>query len=53
MLEDSPRHRARCVLEGPKRIDAVDAVKRYGEVQSRGDLSFAMHDDGGQSMDRY
>ncbi len=53
VLEDSPRHRARCVLEGPVRIDAGEAVKRYGEVESKGDLSFAMHDDGGQSIDRY
>ena len=53
VLEDSPRHRARCVLEGPKRVDAAAAVKRYGEVQTEGNLSFAMHDDGGQSIDRY
>ena len=53
VLEDSPRHRARCVLEGPVRIDVGAAVKRYGEVESKGDLSFAMHDDGGQSIDRY
>lgn len=53
VLEESPRHRARCVLEGPVRVDAGAAVKRYGEVASKGDLSFAMHDDGGQSIDRY
>ncbi|BAM04586.1 DNA polymerase III subunit alpha [Phycisphaera mikurensis] len=53
VLEDSPRHRARCVLEGPARVDVGDALKRYGDVASKGDLSFAMHDDGGQSIDRY
>ncbi len=44
---------ARCELLGPPKVDRRHAIERHGEVRSEGDLAFAMHDDGGQSIDRY
>ena len=44
---------ARCELLGPPKVDRRRAVEQHGEVRSEGDLTFAMHDDGGQSIDRY
>ncbi len=48
-----PGRAATCELLGPPKVSRRAAVERYGEVKSDGDLAFAMHDDGGQSIDRY
>lgn len=43
---------ARCELHGLPKVSRRRAVQQHGEVRSEGDLAFAMHDDGGQSIDR-
>ena len=42
-----------CELVGAPKVSKRQAIEEHGEVQSEGDLSFAMHDDGGMSIDRY
>jgi DNA polymerase-3 subunit alpha len=42
-----------CDLLGPPKVNIKRSVERHGEVRSEGNLAFAMHDDGGQSIDRY
>ncbi len=44
---------SRCELVGAPKVNKRKAVEQHGEVRSEGDLSFAMHDDGGMSIDRY
>ena len=44
---------AKCELMGPPKVNKRQALKQHGEVRSEGNLAFAMHDDGGQSIDRY
>jgi len=44
---------SRCELVGAPKVSKRKAVEQHGEVRSEGDLAFAMHDDGGQSIDRY
>ncbi|MFI4860096.1 MAG: DNA polymerase III subunit alpha [Phycisphaerales bacterium JB063] len=44
---------AKCELMGPPKVNKRAALKQFGEVRSEGNLAFAMHDDGGQSIDRY
>ncbi|MEM1099312.1 MAG: DNA polymerase III subunit alpha [Planctomycetota bacterium] len=48
-----PGRATRCDLLGPPKVSRRAAIDTYGEVQTDGDLVFAMHDDGGQSIDRY
>ncbi|MEM6393208.1 MAG: DNA polymerase III subunit alpha [Planctomycetota bacterium] len=43
----------RCELMGPPKISRSKALQEHGPVRSEGDLAFAMHDDRGQSLDRY
>ena len=42
-----------CELVGAPKVSKRQAIEQHGEVRSEGDLSFAMHDDGGMSIDRY
>ncbi|MEM6459234.1 MAG: DNA polymerase III subunit alpha, partial [Planctomycetota bacterium] len=53
VMSGLPGRTARCELLGPPKIDRRRAIQRHGEVQSENNLVFAMHDDGGQSIDRY
>ncbi|MEM1353816.1 MAG: DNA polymerase III subunit alpha [Planctomycetota bacterium] len=53
ILNNLPDRTARCVLMGAPKVNRKQAVARHGEVQSAGNLAFTMHDDGGQSIDRY
>ncbi len=48
-----PGRAADCELLGPAKVSRRAAVQQYGEVRTEGDLAFAMHDDGGESIDRY
>ncbi|MEE9404764.1 MAG: DNA polymerase III subunit alpha [Algisphaera sp.] len=48
-----PGRAARCELMGAPKINRHKSVERHGEVKREGELVFAMHDDGGQSIDRY
>jgi DNA polymerase-3 subunit alpha len=48
-----PGRETRCDLLGAPKISRRAAVDTYGDVKTEGDLVFAMHDDGGQSIDRY
>ncbi|MEM7626946.1 MAG: OB-fold nucleic acid binding domain-containing protein, partial [Planctomycetota bacterium] len=43
---------ARCELHGLPKVSRRRAIERHGEVRTEGDLAFAMHDDGGMSIDR-
>ena len=43
----------RCELVGAPKVNKRKAIEQHGEVRSAGDLQFAMHDDGGVSIDRY
>lgn len=52
IMKGLPGRTARCELHGAPKISRRRAVERHGEVQSEGDLAFAMHDDGGMSIDR-
>jgi DNA polymerase-3 subunit alpha len=42
-----------CELVGAPKVSKRQALEQHGEVRSEGNLAFAMHDDGGQSIDRY
>lgn len=53
ILNNLPDRTAQCVLLGAPKVSKRKAVAQHGEVRSEGNLSFAMHDDGGQSIDRY
>ncbi len=44
---------ARCELIGAPKVNKRQAIEQFGEVRSEGNLSFAMHDDEGMSIDRY
>ena len=44
---------SRCELVGAPKVNKRKAVEQHGEIRSEGNLAFAMHDDGGQSIDRY
>ncbi len=48
-----PERATKCELLGPPKVSRRAALDTYGEVKTQGDLVFAMHDDGGQSIDRY
>ncbi|MEM7575987.1 MAG: DNA polymerase III subunit alpha, partial [Planctomycetota bacterium] len=48
-----PGRTTQCDLLGPPKVSRRAAIDTYGEVQTEGDLVFAMHDDRGQSIDRY
>ena len=48
-----PGRSARCELTGAPKINRGRSIERHGEVKRDGELVFAMHDDGGQSIDRY
>ena len=48
-----PGRSAHCELLGSPKVSRRRAIQQYGEVRSEGNLAFAMHDDGGQSIDRY
>ncbi len=50
ILSNLPGRDARCELQGPPRIRRPAAKVQH---ESAGDLSFAMHDDAGLSIDRY
>jgi len=43
----------KCELVGAPKVSKRKAIEQHGEVRSEGDLQFAMHDDGGMSIDRY
>ncbi len=51
-MKSLPGRTARCELHGAPKISRRRAIQQHGEVQSEGDLAFAMHDDGGLSIDR-
>ena len=53
VLGSLPDREAECELVGAPKVNRKQAVEQFGEVRSEGDLAFAMHDDGGQSIDRY
>ncbi|MEM9111429.1 MAG: DNA polymerase III subunit alpha [Planctomycetota bacterium] len=53
VLASIPSRTCRCELIGAPKVSKRQAIEQHGEVQSEGDLSFAMHDDGGMSIDRY
>jgi DNA polymerase-3 subunit alpha len=53
VMRSLPGRSVECELRGAPKVSRRAAVRRHGEVRSEGDLSFAMHDDGGQSIDRY
>ncbi|MEM9659018.1 MAG: hypothetical protein AAF961_11715, partial [Planctomycetota bacterium] len=53
VLGSLPDRAAACELVGAPKVNKRQAIEQHGEVRSEGDLSFAMHDDGGQSIDRY
>ncbi|MEM8737175.1 MAG: DNA polymerase III subunit alpha [Planctomycetota bacterium] len=52
VMRQLPGRSARCELLGPPKVSRRRAIEQHGEVQSEGDLVFAMHDDGGMSIDR-
>ncbi|MEM9913918.1 MAG: DNA polymerase III subunit alpha [Planctomycetota bacterium] len=52
IMKGLPGRTARCELHGAPKISRRRSIERHGEVQSEGDLAFAMHDDGGMSIDR-
>jgi DNA polymerase-3 subunit alpha len=53
VMGNLPGRSARCEMLGAPKVSRRRAVQQHGEVRSEGDLVFAMHDDGGQSIDRY
>jgi len=53
VLGSLPDRQAACELIGAPKVNKRKALEQHGEVRSEGNLSFAMHDDGGQSIDRY
>lgn len=44
---------SRCELVGAPKVNKRKSLEQHGEVRSENNLAFAMHDDGGQSIDRY
>ncbi|MBB6430060.1 DNA polymerase III subunit alpha [Algisphaera agarilytica] len=52
IMKGLPGRTARCELHGAPKINRRRSIERHGEVKSEGDLAFAMHDDGGMSIDR-
>ena len=52
IMSTLPGRSVRCELLGAPKISRRRSIERHGEVQSEGDLAFAMHDDGGLSINR-
>ncbi|MGB0768265.1 MAG: DNA polymerase III subunit alpha, partial [Phycisphaeraceae bacterium] len=44
---------SRCELVGAPKVNKRQAIEQHGDIRSENNLQFAMHDDGGQSIDRY
>ncbi len=53
IMHQHPGRTATCELLGAPKVNRRAALLRHGEVRSEGNLQFAMHDDAGQSIDRY
>ena len=53
VLNNLDQRDAQCELLGPPKVSKRRALEQHGEVRSEGNLAFAMHDDDGQSIDRY
>ena len=53
VFSDHPTLSIACDRIGPPPVTAAASVAEFGEAVSEGDVNFAMHDDGGASIDRY